>query len=88
VENSEKSFFGQSTSIAEGIKRRRILRTGRFQKYKFLDPYVLHAPKSNDLCDKGRLIKETFIAISHTFSRDTTNPHLPFVPIPIPTHPT
>jgi hypothetical protein len=29
------------------------------------------------------LIKETFIAISHTFSRDTTNPHLPFVPIPI-----
>jgi hypothetical protein len=32
-------------------------------------------------------MKETFIAISHTFSRDTTNPHLPFVPIPISTHP-
>jgi hypothetical protein len=29
-----------------------------------LAPYVLHGPKSNDLCDKGRLIKETFIAIS------------------------
>jgi hypothetical protein len=47
----------------------------------------LHDPKNNDLdlCDKGRLIKET--AISHTFSRDTTNPHMPFVPIPISTHP-
>jgi hypothetical protein len=48
-----------------------------------LDPYVLHGPKSNDLCDEGQLIKETFIAISHTFSMDTTNPHLPFFPIPI-----
>jgi hypothetical protein len=55
---------------------------------KNLDPYVLHDPKCNDLCDKGRSIKVTFIAISHTFSRDTTNPHLPFVPIPISTHPT
>jgi hypothetical protein len=51
------------------------------------DPYVLHYPKSNDLCDKGRLIKETFIAISHTFARYTTNPNLPFYPIPISTHP-
>jgi hypothetical protein len=33
------------------------------------------------------LIKEICIAISHTFSRDTTNPYLPFVPIPISTHP-
>jgi hypothetical protein len=45
-----------------------------------VDPYVLHDPKSNDLIDKCRLIKETFIAISHTFLRDTTNPHLPFYP--------
>jgi hypothetical protein len=56
-------------------------------KKKMLDPHVLHDPKSNDLCDKDRLIKETFIAISHTFSRDTTNPHLPFVQIPTSTHP-
>jgi hypothetical protein len=47
----------------------------------------MHDPKSNDLWDKGWLIKETFIAISHTFSRETTNPHLPFVPIRISTHP-
>jgi hypothetical protein len=57
------------------------------KKKKILDPNVLHDPKSNNLCDKGRLNKETFIANSHTFSRDTTNPHLPFVPIPISTHP-
>jgi hypothetical protein len=57
-------------------------------KKKHFGPYELHDPKSNDLCDKGRLIKETFIAISHTFSRDTTNPHMPFVPIPISTHST
>jgi hypothetical protein len=31
-----------------------------------LDP-VLHDPKSNDLCDKGRLISETFFAIFLTF---------------------
>jgi hypothetical protein len=49
--------------------------------------HVRHDLKSNDLWDKGRLIKETLIAISQTFSRDTTNPHLPFVPIPISTHP-
>jgi hypothetical protein len=57
-------------------------------KKKIVDPYVLHDPKSNELCDTSRLIKETFIAISHTFSRDTTNPYMPFVPIPISTHPT
>jgi hypothetical protein len=42
---------------------------GPYLDKKNVDPYVLHATKGNDHCDKGRLISETVFAISQTFAR-------------------
>jgi hypothetical protein len=55
-----------------------------FKRENNFGPYALHDPKTNDLCDKGRLISETFFSISQTFA----NLRLTFVSIPISTHPT
>jgi hypothetical protein len=42
----------------------------------------------NAMSSEIKDLRKFFFAISHTFSRDTTNSYLPVVPIPISTHPT
>jgi hypothetical protein len=44
-----------------------------------LDPHIVHDPKSNDLCYRGRLTQKIFFSIFHTFTRGTTDLCLPFI---------
>jgi hypothetical protein len=53
------------------------------------DPYVLHASKRNDICDKGRLIFKTFFCyFPYFFLWKTIYVHLIFALVPTSTHPT